>query len=256
MVIESSQQPVKRGRGRPRKNPLPESTPQKVEKSVTKKVSKATASALSREEELAAFESRSNKSGVLTLLVLLLWIALIGYWMYLKLHQADSIDDDMPVDVVQNQVELPWDVPSENTPPQPSVSNSVVQEYFSRINNWQFDQLGSLQDTSFRTLATLRNYFNTQRLETFAKNITWWIRVENLVENTTDPALQRSPALNPKAYDFVMKYTLKTDNVEYAEPRRVYTVDKWTWTVINGFVYQWTGIAQSPFFQFAKFGIK
>jgi hypothetical protein len=62
MVLESSQQPIKRGRGRPRKNPIPETVSH--HKEVHKKTPKHTANseALSWEEELAAFESRSNKS--------------------------------------------------------------------------------------------------------------------------------------------------------------------------------------------------
>jgi hypothetical protein len=76
MVLESSQQPVKRGRGRPRKTPVVETkAPHKAAPKASSRV--ANASSLSREEELAAFEKRSNKSGVLTLLVLLLGIALI-----------------------------------------------------------------------------------------------------------------------------------------------------------------------------------
>jgi hypothetical protein len=43
---------------------------------------------ITREEELAAFERHSNKSGVLTLLVLLLGLGLIAYGMYLKLRQS------------------------------------------------------------------------------------------------------------------------------------------------------------------------
>jgi hypothetical protein len=78
MVIESSQQPVKRGRGRPRKEMPTETavkhaTTKHVDHSrhVSKKVDIELESA-SWEDELAAFERRSNKSGVLTLLVLLL----------------------------------------------------------------------------------------------------------------------------------------------------------------------------------------
>lgn len=43
---------------------------------------------MTREEELAAFENNSNKSGVLTLFVLLLGVGLIGYGMYNRLKQA------------------------------------------------------------------------------------------------------------------------------------------------------------------------
>lgn len=256
MVIESSQQPAKRGRGRPRKTPAPVAPSHKEPSKETKKVTKSQ-STLSREEELAAFENRSNKSGILTLLVLLLWIALIGYGMYLKLHQADKLDDDMPVNPAPVVKETP-DVPEKPTEqkPTPTVSNTIVQEYFARINNWKIDTLAPLQDTSFRTLATLRNYFNTRRLETFSKNTVWGIRIESFVENTTDPALQRNPALSPKAYDFTMVYKLSSDQKEYRDAWRAYVVQKSTGTVINWFVYLGTWVAESPFFQFTKFGIK
>ena len=253
MAIESSQQPVKRGRGRPRKTPVAEQV--HAHKDVKKvKSNVATQSWLSWEEELAAFERRSNKSGILTMLILLLGIALIWYGMYLKLHQADRLDDDMPIN--SQWAQTTTQTPTTTKPTPPASNTTVIQAYFSRINNWQFDTLAPLQDTSFRTLATLRNYFNIARLELFAKNTIWGINIENFVENNTDPALQRNPSLLPKSYDFTLVYTLKSDEKEYRDLWRAYTLQKGSGTVINWFVYQGTWISQSPFFQFTKFGIK
>lgn len=253
MVIESSQQPVKRGRGRPRKTPVAEQVYAHKEHKKTKPIA-AAQSWLSWEEELAAFERRSNKSGILTMLILLLGIALIGYGMYLKLHQSDRINDDaQSIPQPQQNVTEPL---TNTKPTQPNPNTTIVQDYFARVNNGQFDTLASLQDTSFRTLATLRNYFNINRLQTFAKNTIWGVRIESFVENTTDPALQRNPALSPKAYDFALVYTLKSDEKEYRDLWRAYTVQRGSGSVINWFVYQGTWISQSPFFQFAKFNIK
>jgi ketol-acid reductoisomerase len=90
--------------------------------------------------------------------------------MYLKLHQAD----DEKAGIEQNMANISQSA-SKNNQPQPKPTESqpksnIIQEYFSRVNNGQFSSLVALQDGSFRTLATLRNYFNTSRLETFAKN--------------------------------------------------------------------------------------
>lgn len=254
MVIESSQQPVKRGRGRPRKTPVAEQV--HAHKEVKKVKPTAAQSWLSWEEELAAFERRSNKSGILTMLILLLGIALIWYGMYLKLHQADRLDDDMPINPQWPQTTTQQPTTTKPTQPTTNTNSTVIQDYFSRINNGQFDTLAQLQDSSFRTLATLRNYFNTTRLQTFAKNTIWGVRVDAFVENTTDPALQRNPSVSPKAYDFALVYTLKSDEKEYRDLWRAYTIQKGSGTVINWFVYQGTWISQSPFFQFTKFGIK
>jgi hypothetical protein len=253
MVIESSQQPVKRWRGRPRKTEAAKPVVKKVDMQHVAKKNTHTDSP-SWEEELAAFERRSNKSGILTLLVLLLGIALIGYGMYLKLNQADISDNISTVKPTTSTN----DGKEEATPPVGPATmenaNWLVLVFFTRINNGQFSALAPLQDTSFKTLPTLRNYFSNARLETFSRNIVWGIRIENIQDNKTDPALWRNPTA--KAYDFTMKYTLKSDGKEYSEPWRAYTVVKWTGTVINGFVYLGTGISQSPFFQFSKFGIK
>jgi hypothetical protein len=113
--------------------------------------------------------------------------------------------------------------------------------------------LAALEDSSFKSLPTLRTYFNAPRLTIFAKNITA-LAATDMKEVTKDAALQRNPTA--KAYDFMMTYTLKSDTKEYREPWRAYTVVKGSATVINGFVYQGTGISQSPFFQFTKYGIK
>jgi hypothetical protein len=89
--------------------------------------------------------------------------------MYLKLHQADRITDDMPVNpTVTSENQKPSEVKTNK--PTPTVSNSIVQDYFTRINNGQFDTLSQLQDQSFKSLATLRTYFNVTRLALFAKN--------------------------------------------------------------------------------------
>ncbi len=274
MVLESAQQPVKRGRGRPRKNPLPETstpahaahhsstkqTPPASKKSVAKS---AMHDSMTWEEELAAFERRSNKSGVLTLLVLLLGIALVWYGMYLKLHQAtwdeepQNITATTKTDASKNAVD--WsrtnDQQQDAAPTQPSTnSDTLIEDYFSRVNNWQTDKLAELQDSSFKSVATLRNYYNTDRLSTFIKNTVGGIKIEDMKPVTEDPVLQRNP--NAKAYDFTMVYTLKSDEKEYRDTWRWYTVQKGSGVVINGFLYSGTGVSQSPFFQFAKFGIK
>jgi hypothetical protein len=251
MVIESSQQPVKRWRGRPRKTEAVKPVAKKTADTHVARKSTHTDSP-SWEEELAAFERRSNKSGILTLLVLLLGIALIGYGMYLKLNQADTSDNlatEEPTVATTGTI-----VPTTTQTTSMENSNWLILVFFTRINNGQFSALVSLEDTSFKTLPTLRTYFNNARLETFSKNLIWGIRIENIQDNKTDPALWRNPTA--KAYDFTMKYTLKSDEKEYSESWRAYTVVKWSGTVINGFVYLGTGFSQSPFFQFSKFGIK
>jgi hypothetical protein len=46
-----------------------------------------------------------------------------------------------------------------------------------------------LEDETFSSNSALRNYFNPARLETFANAVFGGVRVENFVENTTDPAI-------------------------------------------------------------------
>jgi hypothetical protein len=91
--------------------------------------------------------------------------------------------------------------------------------------------LAALQDSSFKSLSSLKNYFNNTRLETFVKNTVNGIRIENIQPNTTDPALGRNPSA--RAYDFVMKYTLKSDQKEYTDMWRAYTIVKAGTTVVN-----------------------
>jgi hypothetical protein len=127
MVLESAQKSDKKGRGRPRKYPVEQtgttrkdlqdavvrgiSAPTRTEvshvpaarstvshtktthtatQSPLKKTKSSSSDAMTREDELAAFERHSNKSGVLTLFVLLLGVALIGYGMYNKLSQSET----------------------------------------------------------------------------------------------------------------------------------------------------------------------
>ncbi len=279
MVLKSDQQPVKRGRGRPRKEDSSSKQVAQTKTTASRSMTMAGTepkkrgpkpriavmadSSLTREEELAAFERRSNKSGVLTLLVLLLGIALIGYGMYLKLHQASTEEDamDMPLQTTTNTGTTTGDVATETwstdvTPTNnfvPWQESNLITDYFARINNGQTNTLSALEDTSFRQ-GSLRNYYNAERLATFVNNIIGGIKIENMQTVTDDPILQRNP--NARAFDFMTVYTLKSDEKEYRDQWRAYTVQKGTGTLINGFIYSGANVAESPFFQFAKFGIK
>lgn len=219
---------------------------------------------MTREEELAAFERHSNKSGALTLLVSLLGVSLIGYGMYKKLQQSEVVVPPM----IQTQTSTTPDttgaikVPQQTgdvtqTPvvkPAPTGDGAdIVKQYILAIGKKDIASLAPLQDSSFRNLATLRTYFNAARLTTFANSLKA-ISIQDLTENTTDPALARNSTA--KAYDFSIVYTLTSDNKEYRDQWRAYTIVKDSGTVINGFVYQGNNTAQSPFFQFSKFGIK
>jgi hypothetical protein len=94
-------------------------------------------------------------------------------------------------------------------------------------------------------------------LETFANAVFGGVRVENFVENTTDPAIWRNPALNTKVYDFDLVYAINADDwVMYRDSWRAYTVQRGEKRVINWFLYQWPSAANSPFFQFNKYWIK
>lgn len=125
-------------------------------------------------------------------------------------------------------------------------------QYVAALAKKDIAALAPLQDTSFKALPTLRTYFNTTRLTTFAK-ATSTLAIKDLTENTTDAALKRNPTA--KAYDFNLVYTL-ADGKEYSDAWRAYTIVKDSGTVINGFVYQGNSTAKSPFFSFSKFGIK
>ncbi len=284
MVLESTDQATKRWRWRPRKTPLPESKPLSKNHSteikasvVEKKAKHATMKqGLTREEELEAFETRSNKSGFLTLLILVLGIALIGYGMYQKIHQDElPLQNDTPIinetviDQTTNKQTVLTDqkeitngeketiATPKNQLPANDTSN-LIWKYFDLVNKSDTTAFIKLQDNSFNTLAPLRNYFGSTRLATFIKNTVDGIHIADLKQVTNDPVLQRNATA--KVYDFNIKYVLKWDGKEYSDAWRWYTVVKWTWdtatTVINGFVYEWNSSSTSPFFQFAKYNIK
>lgn len=266
MVLESTDQATKRWRWRPRKTPLPESKASVVEKKPKHVTMKQ---GLTREEELEAFENRSNKSGFLTLLILVLGIALIGYGMYQKIHQDElPLENDIPIinetviDTTSGKNINPdtqnnTATGTQKTLPTNDTSN-LIWKYFDLVNKSDTTAFIKLQDNSFNTLAPLRNYFGSTRLATFIKNTVDGIHIADLKQVTNDPAIQRNSTA--KVYDFNMKYVLKSDGKEYSDAWRWYTVVKWTWdtatTVINGFVYEWNSSSTSPFFQFAKYNIK
>jgi hypothetical protein len=322
MVLESAQKAEKKGRGRPRKYPVEQTgttrkdlqaavvrgekhvstsahsvvaSDAQIHKHsktvhhaahapvVSKKSPSSSADVMTREEELAAFERHSNKSGVLTLFVLLLGVALIGYGMYNKLKQSD-MSPSAPISPSTSQsapskakgalsalsAAVLWKGESENTTTPESIDTTpsanegnttknlpsdwadVLAQYIKAIGDKNIAALSPLQDSSFKALPTLRTYFNATRLTTFAgavKNLA----IKDLTENTKDPVLGRNPTA--KAYDFSFTYTL-ADGKEYADAWRAYTVVKGSGTVINGFVYQGKNTSASPFFSFSKFGIK
>lgn len=320
MVLETTETPIKRGRWRPRKNPLPENTNQTASskkattaKTTTKAEAKTSTASLveskktvlskkdvwkassktgkrvniskdwlTREEELAAFESRSNKSGFLTLLILVLGIALIWYGMYQKINQTEKAVDNKSTTTVGSSSQIDNTTNGNTTQsgeqntsnewgetvdqvvdsvlgelPANDTSN-LIWKYFAFVNEWNADKYRELQDSSFNTLSALRTYFNTARLETFINNTVDWIHISDVKPVTDDPALQRNPTA--KVYDFTMSYALRWESTVYTDAWRWYTVEKGTGeslaTVINGFVYQGNSASNSPFFQFTKFNIR
>jgi hypothetical protein len=271
MVLESSDTPIKRGRWRPKKTQTTlhhqhDIQPQ-IPTTLSGKKTSPVKKDITREEELAAFERHSNKSGVLTLLVLLLGLGLIAYGMYLKLRQSSpdviiknpvqnltNILDTKDTTNTQAPSEKKWvNQPQVNSPIIALPWDGIIADYFARIEKKQISTLALLQDKSFGSIPTLRTYFNTSRLTTFSKNIAT-LAAKNIQEVTNDPVLKRNPT--SKAYDFTMSYSLTSWPTEYNESWRAYTVTKWSGSVINWFVYQGTGTSQSPFFQFVKYGIK
>lgn len=192
------------------------------------------------------------------MLILVLGIALIGYGMYQKIHQEEtknasrsqqvitSVDETIDqalqgetIGTPEEQLPVVDQQPGEATLPQNDTSN-LIGQYFDHVNKGETTGVVALQDTSFNTMAALRNYFNINRLAVFVKNTTDGIHISDVTPVTDDPALQRNPTA--KVYDFTMSYTLKDDATNYTDAWRGYTVVKGTGdtatTVINGFVYQ------------------
>lgn len=173
---------------------------------------------LTWEEELEAFETRSNKSGFLTLLILVLGIALIGYGMYQKIHQDElPLQNDKPIvnTTVIDQTsgvnavfsgEKGIATGAKNTLAANDTSN-LIGQYFDLVNKSDTTAFVKLQDGSFSTMAALRTYFGATRLETFVKNTVDGIHITDLKQITNDPVVQRNPTA--KVYDFTMKYVLK-----------------------------------------------
>lgn len=303
MVLETNEQPIKRGRWRPRKNPLPETTAKDVVAKATPKKQSATKASVKKpaiswkkevsqktsslktlpekrtfmswEDELLASENRTNKSKLLSVVILLLWIALIAFWMYQKINQAEKQvpgsqgwQVDVRPDVVPSDNQ--WETPNTPVSGQPTPTGEVVRpalpandttnligKYFDLVNKWEIESYEELQDRSFQNLSALRTYFNQNRLETFVNNTIDGIHVSEFTEVSDDPALTRNSTA--KAYDFVMSYALK-DWTQYTDDWRAYTLVSWSGddaqTLINGFVYQWPSASQSPFFQFGKYNIR
>lgn len=281
MVLESTEQSPKRWRWRPRKTAaMPEkkvvskrstssSHAEKASVAEKKRKSMLQKEGLTWEQELEAFESSSNKSGFLTLLILVLGLVLIGYGMYQKIHQdelpsqnAASINNTTVIDNTNNTgavlTGVQKNLTGTKTPLSVNDTNNLIGQYFDLVNKDDATWFAKLQDNSFNTMAALRTYFNSSRLNTFVKNTVDGIRITDLTPVLNDAVLQRNPTA--KVYDFGMKYVLKSDGKEYTDAWRGYTVVKWTGdtaiTVINGFVYQGNDASTSPFFQFSKYNIK
>lgn len=204
---------------------------------------------------------------MLTLLVLLLGIALIGYGMYLKLQQNTPVDEQHDQKIHIQQAQQGAQTNEQQNPiaetPQPNPQQYVpagkeadlIMQYFTHLTKGQTDEMVALEDTSFTTVASLKNRYNIDRLSIFIKNTTDGITIQDMVLAIDDAVMARNPLVT--AYDFTMIYTLKPDGKVYRDAWRGYLVKKPDGTIrINGFLYTGKDASQSPFFQFQTFGIK
>ncbi|MEI7477546.1 MAG: hypothetical protein WCJ81_03335 [bacterium] len=89
--------------------------------------------------------------------------------MYLKLKQTDE-SDRVDHSVVTTQTNQTGAKQIQTPVPTAASTATLITDFFTRVNNGQFDSLAVLEDVSFKS-GPLKNYFNTARLQTFTKNI-------------------------------------------------------------------------------------
>ena len=122
-------------------------------------------------------------------------------------HQVETDNEIVPENESLNQIQV-----EENqwvNVPQTAVD--VIEWFFARLSNRDFDWAFDLMTSGLRSYPDIRNHFTSVRMEPFFDWIEWWKVTLSNIEYI------KSPAYWKDVYNFDLSYVLKSNHEKYEE---------------------------------------
>ena len=147
-------------------------------------------------------------------------------------------------DTLTNDIESQEIVQIEN----PQTPQEVIQLYFSRLSNYQFDEAYSLFTPALQRSSEIRNHFTSFRMNPFISWIEWWLHPTNIqYVNTTTYWKDR--------YSFDLSYTLSSNGERYDETWEFVVDTSWEEKKIASILCTTTKCSRHPIFWPENFGL-
>lgn len=165
-------------------------------------------------------------------------------------EDKNTIEDENDVDLYQNvsQDEV-IEQGDTGTLTVPETATEVIQEYFLRLSNRQFDDAISLMATSLRTLPDIRDHFTAYRMNPFLDWIEWGkLNPENF-------QYVKSPSYWKDVYNFDLSYVMNADKSKYEETWEITVSTLWDNPVISTIRCITSKCSYHPIFWPEKFGL-
>jgi len=130
-------------------------------------------------------------------------------------YEEDSqyIDDSESL-VIDDNEEISWVTV-------PETATEVIEEFFSRLSNRNFDGAFALMIPVLKTYPEIRDHFSSYRMNPFLDWIQWWKLVPENFEYVDSPAYWKD------VYKFDLSYVMNSDQSRYDETWEFTVNTKW-----------------------------
>jgi hypothetical protein len=103
----------------------------------------------------------------------------------------------------------------------PETATEVIEEFFSRLSNRNFDGAFALMIPVLKTYPEIRDHFSSYRMNPFLDWIQWWKLVPENFEYVDSPAYWKD------VYKFDLSYVMNSDQTRYDETWEFTVNTKW-----------------------------
>ena len=131
----------------------------------------------------------------------------------------------------------------------PETATEVIEEFFNRLSNRQFDEAFALMVPAVRNATEIRSHFGSFRMDPFLDGIQWWRLVPVNFNYVSSPAYWKD------TYSFDLSYVMSADQSQYDEIWEFTVNTKWDEPKISSIRCTTSKCSYHPIFWPENFGL-
>lgn len=131
----------------------------------------------------------------------------------------------------------------------PETATEIIEEFFNRLSNRQFDEAFGLMIPAVRDSTEIRSHFGSFRMNPFLDGIQWW----RLTPTNFNYVI--SPAYWKDTYSFDLSYVMSADQSQYDETWEFTVNTQWDEPKISSIRCTTTKCSYHPIFWPENFGL-